>query len=77
MLEVVLAKPQAEKKPDGFGYNPGLPPTHLPHPGYGNFSGNPYGSLGAGYGVAAGYQQVCCIVTCNFQQIFTTEVFTV
>ncbi|KAL5061347.1 hypothetical protein RYX36_032951 [Vicia faba] len=58
-LEVVIAKPQAEKKPDGgYGYNPGLHPTHLPHPGYGNFSGNLYGSIGAGYGVAAaGYQQ--------------------
>ena len=61
MLEVVLAKPQTEKKPDGgFAYNPGLHPSHLPHPGYGGFSGNLYGSLGAGagYGVATGYQQV-------------------
>ncbi|KAL5156269.1 Heterogeneous nuclear ribonucleoprotein Q [Glycine soja] len=58
MLEVVLAKPQADKKPDGgYAYNPGLHPNHIPHPAYGNFSGNPYGSLGAGYGVAAGYQQ--------------------
>ncbi|KAG4394234.1 hypothetical protein AAZX31_03G239400 [Glycine max] len=58
MLEVVLAKPQADKKPDGgYAYNPGLHPNHVPHPAYGNFSGNPYGSLGAGYGVAAGYQQ--------------------
>ncbi|XP_004494860.1 heterogeneous nuclear ribonucleoprotein Q [Cicer arietinum] len=57
-LEVVLAKPQAEKKPDGgYAYNPGLHPNHLSHPGYGNFSGNLYGSVGAGYGVAAGYQQ--------------------
>ncbi|WVZ20197.1 hypothetical protein V8G54_007519 [Vigna mungo] len=58
VLEVVLAKPQADKKPDGgYGYNPGLHPNHLPHPAYGNFSGNPYGSLGAGYGVGGGYQQ--------------------
>lgn len=60
MLEVVLAKPQAEKKPDGYGYNAGHHPTHVPHPGYGSFSANPYGSLGAGYGVTAaggGYQQ--------------------
>lgn len=57
-LEVVIAKPQAEKKPDGgYAYNTGLHPNHLPHPGYGNFSGNLYGSVGAGYGVAAGYQQ--------------------
>ncbi|PNX77910.1 heterogeneous nuclear ribonucleoprotein q-like [Trifolium pratense] len=58
-LEVVIAKPQAEKKPDGgYPYNTGLHPNHLPHPGYGNFSGNLYGSVGAGYGVAAaGYQQ--------------------
>nr|ABD32695.2 RNA-binding region RNP-1 (RNA recognition motif); Calcium-binding EF-hand [Medicago truncatula] len=59
-LEVVIAKPQAEKKPDGgYAYNPGLHPNHLPHPGYGNFSGNLYGSVGAGYGVAAAaaYQQ--------------------
>ncbi|KAK8466083.1 hypothetical protein PHAVU_009G257300 [Phaseolus vulgaris] len=58
LLEVVLAKPQADKKPDGgYGYNPGLHSNHLPHPAYGNFSGNPYGSLGAGYGVGGGYQQ--------------------
>nr|KYP71988.1 hypothetical protein KK1_011273 [Cajanus cajan] len=58
VLEVVLAKPQTDKKPDGgYAYNPGVHPNHLPHPAYGNFSGNPYGSLGAGYGVAGGYQQ--------------------
>ncbi|KAL1367097.1 hypothetical protein HN51_021171 [Arachis hypogaea] len=58
LLEVVLAKPQAEKKPDmGYGYNPGLA-----HPGFGGaFAGNPYGSAigaaGAGYGVAPSFQQ--------------------
>ncbi|KAJ7963439.1 Heterogeneous nuclear ribonucleoprotein like [Quillaja saponaria] len=58
LLEVVLAKPQAERKPDGaYSYNPGLHPNHLPHSGYGGFSGNPYGSVGAGYGVPAGFQQ--------------------
>ncbi|XP_027348972.1 heterogeneous nuclear ribonucleoprotein Q-like isoform X1 [Abrus precatorius] len=58
LLEVVLAKPQTEKKPDGgYAYNPGLHPNHIPHPAYGSFSGNLYGSLGAGYGVTAGYQQ--------------------
>lgn len=71
-LEVVLAKPQAEKKPDGgYAYNPGLHPNHLSHPGYGNFSGNLYGSVGAGYGVAAGYQQVFS----NARQIFIIVVF--
>ena len=58
VLEVVIAKPQAEKKPDGgYAYNSGLHSNHLPRPGYGNFAGNLYGSSGAGYGVAAGYQQ--------------------
>ncbi|KAI4328971.1 hypothetical protein L6164_021281 [Bauhinia variegata] len=58
LLEVVLAKPQTEKKSDGgYGYNPGLHPNHPPHPGYGGFSGNPYGSMGTGYGVTAGFQQ--------------------
>lgn len=72
MLEVVLAKPQADKKPDGgYAYNPGLHPNHIPHPAYGNFSGNPYGSLGAGYGVAAGYQQVFT----ELQHIFMVDVF--
>ena len=60
VLEVVLAKPQTEKKSDGgYSYNPGLHPNHIPHPGYGGgFSGNMYGNLGAGYGAAAGFQQV-------------------
>ncbi|KAK7275428.1 hypothetical protein RIF29_16545 [Crotalaria pallida] len=55
MLEVVLAKPQTEKKFDGgYPYNPGFQPNHFPHPGYsGGFAGNPYGSSGGGYGVAA------------------------
>ena len=60
-LEVVLAKPQTEKKPDGaYPYNAGPHANHVAHPGYGGgFGGNPYGSVGAGYGVAAGFQQVC------------------
>lgn len=54
-MEVVLAKPQAEKKPDGgYAYNPGL----HPHPGYGGFSGSLYGSVRTGYGMTPGYQQV-------------------
>ncbi|TQD70898.1 hypothetical protein C1H46_043573 [Malus baccata] len=58
-LEVVLAKPQTEKKPDGaYPYNAGPHANHLAHPGYGGgFGGNPYGSVGAGYGVAGGFQQ--------------------
>lgn len=59
-LEVVLAKPQTEKKSDGFySYNTVPHANHLPHPGYGAFPGNPYGTIGSGYGVAAaGFQQV-------------------
>ncbi|XP_068315545.1 heterogeneous nuclear ribonucleoprotein Q-like [Pyrus communis] len=58
-LEVVLAKPQTEKKPDGaYPYNAGPHASHLARPGYGGgYGGNPYGSVGAGYGVAAGFQQ--------------------
>lgn len=58
-MEVVLAKPQTDKKTEGtFPYSPGLVPTHLPHAGYGGFAGTPYGSVGTGFGVAAGFQQV-------------------
>ncbi|KAI4355298.1 hypothetical protein L6164_004086 [Bauhinia variegata] len=58
LLEVVLAKPQTEKKSDGgYGHNPGFHPNHPPYPGYGGFSGNPYGSAATGYGVTAGFQQ--------------------
>lgn len=57
VLEVVLAKPQAEKRPDAYAFNPGVHPNHLPHAGYGSYSGNPYGSLGTGYGAAPAYQQ--------------------
>lgn len=59
VLEVVLAKPQADKKSDGpYPYSTGPHPNHIPHPGYGGFAGNSYGSLGAGYGGGAGFQQV-------------------
>ncbi|CAL0315419.1 unnamed protein product [Lupinus luteus] len=59
VLEVVLAKPQTERKPDGgYAYNPGFQPNHFSQPGYGGgFAGNLYGSSGGGYGVAAGFQQ--------------------
>ncbi|KAG6663742.1 heterogeneous nuclear ribonucleoprotein Q [Carya illinoinensis] len=57
-LEVVLAKPQTDKKFDGaYPYNAAPHPNHLPHSGYGGFAGNQYGSVGAGYGVAPGFQQ--------------------
>ncbi|XP_010267419.1 PREDICTED: heterogeneous nuclear ribonucleoprotein Q isoform X2 [Nelumbo nucifera] len=57
VLDVSLAKPQNEKKFDAANlYNPGILPNYLPYPGYG-FAGNLYGTLGAGYGAAAGFQQ--------------------
>lgn len=58
VLEVVLAKPQADKKLESaYPYNTVPHPSNLPHTGYAGFPGNPYSSLGAGYGVAAGFQQ--------------------
>ncbi|KAL9397090.1 hypothetical protein Peur_011343 [Populus x canadensis] len=58
LLEVVLAKPQADKKPDGsYPYNIGVNPNPVPLPAYSGFAGNPYGSSGTGFGVAAGFQQ--------------------
>ncbi|KAI8001287.1 Heterogeneous nuclear ribonucleoprotein Q [Camellia lanceoleosa] len=57
-LEVCLAKPQSDKKFDWT--NPYISdpcPNYIPHPGYGSFLGNPYGSLGARYGAATGFQQ--------------------
>ncbi|KAF5731995.1 heterogeneous nuclear ribonucleoprotein Q [Tripterygium wilfordii] len=57
LLEVVLAKPQTDKKSDGVHpYNTGLHSNHLPHSGFGGF-GNLCGSLGAGYGVTPDFQQ--------------------
>ncbi|KAJ8900593.1 hypothetical protein K2173_025370 [Erythroxylum novogranatense] len=57
-LEVVLAKPQADKKPDGaYSYKHGLHPSNVPFPSYGGFCRNPYGSLGSGYGVPTSFQQ--------------------
>ncbi|XP_009759901.1 heterogeneous nuclear ribonucleoprotein Q isoform X1 [Nicotiana tabacum] len=59
VLEVVLAKPQTEKKFDAAaGPHNAMPhPNYIPHPGYGAFPVNPYGHLSAGYGAAAGFQQ--------------------
>uniref|UniRef100_A0A2P2KCD2 RRM domain-containing protein n=3 Tax=Rhizophora mucronata TaxID=61149 RepID=A0A2P2KCD2_RHIMU len=58
VLEVVLAKPQTDKKPDGaYPYSAGVHPSHVPYPAYSGFAGNPYGTLGTGFGVAANFQQ--------------------
>ncbi|KAK3435304.1 heterogeneous nuclear ribonucleoprotein Q [Eucalyptus grandis] len=54
-LEVVLAKPQTEKKTDSLSI--GVQASHLQNPGYGGFIANPYGSLNTGYGVSASLQQ--------------------
>lgn len=58
VLEVVLAKPQSDRKSDGANlHNSGLHPNYITNPVYGGFPGNPYAPVGAGYGVSAGYQQ--------------------
>ncbi|KAM7260902.1 hypothetical protein ACFE04_026377 [Oxalis oulophora] len=54
-LEVVLAKPQGEKKPDP--YSVGIPPTHLPHAGYAGFAGAPYAAASSGFTVPGSFQQ--------------------
>ncbi|XP_015055735.1 heterogeneous nuclear ribonucleoprotein Q [Solanum pennellii] len=54
MLEVVLAKPQTEKKFDAASPHNTMPHhNYIPHPGYGAFPMNPYAPLTAGYGAAA------------------------
>ncbi|XP_021767749.1 heterogeneous nuclear ribonucleoprotein Q-like isoform X1 [Chenopodium quinoa] len=54
-LEVTMAKPQTDKKSEAAAsFTAGS--NYLPPQAYG-FAGNPYGSVGAGYGVAGGYQQ--------------------
>lgn len=59
VLEVVLAKPQTEKKPDAtYPYTSVLPPAHAPLPSYGGFAANPYGSMTAALPVASNFQQV-------------------
>ncbi|CAK9143633.1 unnamed protein product [Ilex paraguariensis] len=58
LLEVVLAKPQADRKVDvASSHNSGPHPNYIPHPGYGAFPGNPYGPAGPRYGVAGAFQQ--------------------
>ncbi|CAL9058037.1 heterogeneous nuclear ribonucleoprotein Q [Musa acuminata AAA Group] len=54
VLEVSLAKPQADKKPE-HAAKPGLIPNLPSYPPYG-YSGDPYGAYGGGYG-AAGFGQ--------------------
>lgn len=59
VLEVVLAKPQTEKKFDMSNpHNPMPHPNYIPHAGYGGFPVSPYGSVTTGYGATAGFQQV-------------------
>ncbi|KAK8474523.1 hypothetical protein V6N11_068335 [Hibiscus sabdariffa] len=59
VLEVVLAKPQADKKTDAaYPYGAGLHTNHLQHPGYGGFTGaTTYGSASAGFGAATSFPQ--------------------
>ncbi|KAJ8478358.1 hypothetical protein OPV22_022085 [Ensete ventricosum] len=54
VLEVSLAKPQADKKPE-HAAKPGIIPNLPSYPPYG-YSGDPYGAYGGGYG-AAGFGQ--------------------
>ncbi|XP_042480631.1 heterogeneous nuclear ribonucleoprotein Q isoform X1 [Macadamia integrifolia] len=74
-LDVSLAKPQNDKKYDAaYSNKPGAFPNHLPYAGYG-FVGNPYGTLGAGYGAATGFQQSYmvggqCQLVCKWCQWF-------
>ncbi|XVF72952.1 hypothetical protein PTKIN_Ptkin12aG0161800 [Pterospermum kingtungense] len=58
VLEVVLAKPQTDKKTDAAcSYGAGLHPNHLMNPAYGGFTGASIASVSAGYGVATSIQQ--------------------
>ncbi|GMH21768.1 hypothetical protein Nepgr_023610 [Nepenthes gracilis] len=55
VLEVTMAKPQTDKKTDTAApFSAAL--NYFAPPAYG-FARNPYGSMGAGYGVATGSQQ--------------------
>ncbi|KAL1562192.1 Heteroproteinous nuclear ribonucleoprotein Q, variant 2 [Salvia divinorum] len=57
VLEVFLAKPQAEKKFDAANPHNAQVPNYIPHPGYAGIPINPYASIATGYGGAAGFQQ--------------------
>ncbi|XP_051145693.1 heterogeneous nuclear ribonucleoprotein Q isoform X2 [Andrographis paniculata] len=57
-IEVVLAKPQTEKKFDAANSHAASPiPNYIPHPGYAGIPMNPYPPIAAGYSAAAGFQQ--------------------
>lgn len=62
VLEVVLAKPQAERKFDAANPHNAQVPNYIPHPGYGGMPVNPYASIATGYGGAAGFQQVVAVL---------------
>ncbi|KAK4787174.1 hypothetical protein SAY86_011007 [Trapa natans] len=55
MLEVVLAKPQSEKKPDTF--NSGIHASHFAGVGYGGVISNPFGAPHSGYGSSSSFHQ--------------------
>ncbi|KAJ9563356.1 hypothetical protein OSB04_008516 [Centaurea solstitialis] len=59
VLEVVLAKPQSDRKPDGINpHYAGPHPNYIPHTVYGGFAANPYGgNVGPRYGVSPSFQQ--------------------
>ncbi|XP_027108575.1 heterogeneous nuclear ribonucleoprotein Q isoform X4 [Coffea arabica] len=59
VLEVVLAKPQSEKKFDVAHHSPSSAPlpNFIPPSGYGGFPMNPFGQVAPGYGAVAGFQQ--------------------
>ncbi|CAA3023310.1 heterogeneous nuclear ribonucleo Q isoform X1 [Olea europaea subsp. europaea] len=59
LLEVVLAKPQTEKKFDMANpHSSLLMPNYIPRPGYAGIPMNPYAApIASGYGTAAGLQQ--------------------
>ncbi|KAK4793948.1 hypothetical protein SAY86_011942 [Trapa natans] len=54
-LEVVLAKPQSEKKSDTF--NIGIHASQLAGAGYGGVISNPFGAPHSGYGISSSFQQ--------------------
>lgn len=58
-LEVVLAKPQAERRHDASSYY-GAAPTPAPftHPTFGGFAAPPYAAMGSGLGIAGSFNQV-------------------
>ncbi|KAG1359137.1 heterogeneous nuclear ribonucleoprotein Q [Cocos nucifera] len=53
VVDVALAKPQVDKKPDhaSNSFKPGLLSSLPPYPAYG-YTGDPYGAYGGGYGAA-------------------------